>query len=139
MSSIREIAKKIESAGGKLYIVGGAVRDEFLGNKIQDEDYCVTGITNDDFRQLFPNAIERGKSFNVFDIDGKEFALARMERKIGKKHNEFEINSNPNITIEEDLKRRDITINAIAKEVLTGQIKDPFGGKRDIENKKISI
>ncbi len=135
--NIFEIAKKIEENNGRLYLVGGAVRDELLNIENNDEDYCVTGLTHNEFLKLFPNAFTRGKSFEVFDINGKEFALARKERKTGKGHKEFEIITNKNITIEEDLKRRDITINAMAKDVLTGEIIDPFNGKKDVKNKII--
>jgi len=134
---IIEIAKIIEKQGGRLYLVGGAVRDELLNIENIDEDYCVTGLSHDEFVDLFPNAFVRGKFFEVFDINGKEFALARVEKKTGKGHKEFEIIANENITIEQDLKRRDITINSIAKDVLTGKIIDPFNGKADIENKII--
>lgn len=79
----------------------------------------------------------RGKNFEVFDIEGVEFALARKERKIGIGHKEFEIKTGEEITIEEDLARRDITINSMAKDVLTGKIIDPFGGERDLKNKII--
>lgn len=123
---VTDIAKLIEKAGGRLYLVGGAVRDSLLNRPIYDEDYCVTGITKDEFINLFPEAILRGKSFEVFDVGGKEFALARTERKIGKGHKSFEITTGKDITIEEDLKRRDITVNAIAKDILTGKIIDPF-------------
>jgi tRNA nucleotidyltransferase (CCA-adding enzyme) len=68
---------------------------------------------------------------------GKEFALARTEKKTGKGHKNFKITTGKSITIEEDLKRRDITINAIAKDVLTSEMIDPFGGIKDIENKTI--
>lgn len=136
MSSIIDIAKKIENAGGRLYLVGGAVRDSIIGIKVYDEDYCVTGITEDDFLELFPDCIARGKSFKVFEMDGKEFALARTESKSGVGHKEFDVKVGKEITIEEDLKRRDLTINSIAKDVLTGNIIDPFGGIEDI-NKKI--
>lgn len=137
MENIIEIAKKIESNGGRLYLVGGAVRDEILNLKSNDKDYCVTGLTHDEFIKLFPDAFVRGKSFEVFDMDGQEFALARTEKKVGKGHKEFEINSNKNITIYDDLKRRDITINSIAKDVLTGEIIDPFNGQLDIKNRII--
>lgn len=137
MEDIKSIANKIEQAGGRLYLVGGAVRDELLGNITHDEDYCVTGITFEAFQQLFPEAHIRGKAFSVFDIQGKEFALARTESKLGKGHKEFKIEANPNITIEQDLARRDITINAIAKDVLIGKIIDPFNGRKDLENKVI--
>ena len=134
---ILEIAEKIKNNGGNLYLVGGAVRDEILGKEIYDEDYCVTGITAKEFEELFPEAHLRGKFFGVYDIDGKEFAMARKEKKSGVGHKGFEIEIEKNITIEEDLQRRDITINSIAKEVLIGKIIDPFNGAQDIKNKII--
>lgn len=134
---IIKIAQKIEKAGGRLYLVGGAIRDDLLGKKTHDEDYCVTGITAEKFEKIFPEAHIRGKAFEVFDMYGKEFAIARTESKYGVGHKEFEINTSPNITIEQDLARRDITINSIAKDVLTGKIIDPFNGRKDIENKII--
>ena len=135
--AIVEIAKKIEMNGGQLYLVGGAVRDELLEIKSEDEDYCVTGLSHDEFIKLFPKAFFRGKSFEVFDMHGKEFALARIERKSGKGHKEFDIITDKKITIYDDLKRRDITINSIAKNVLTGEIIDPYGGREDLKNGKI--
>ena len=136
---IEQIAIKIKNAGGDLYLVGGAVRDEIMGRKIGDEDYCVVGINQNKFVELFPNAIIRGKDFAVYDVDGKEFALARRERKIGQGHKEFVIEADESITIEQDLARRDITVNSIAKNVLTGEIVDPYGGKEDIKNKMIRM
>ncbi len=136
MEDIRVIANKIKVAGGRLYLVGGAVRDELLNNITHDEDYCITGLTLKEFNNIFPNAHIRGKSFAVFDIDGKEFAMARTESKQGKGHKEFSIETNKNITIQQDLARRDITINAIAKDILTNEIIDPFNGVQDL-NKKI--
>ena len=134
---IKEIAKIIEKNGGRLYLVGGAVRDSILGRPICDEDYCVCGINKEEFIKLFPNCFSRGKDFEVFDINGKEFALARIEKKIGKGHKEFEIQTGKEITIEEDLKRRDLSMNSIAKDVLTHELIDPFGGIEDIKNKVI--
>ena len=137
MQDIKLIANKIKEAGGKLYLVGGAVRDELLGKTTHDEDYCITGIRAEEFQKIFPEAYIRGKSFAVFDIEGKEFAIARTESKQGIGHKEFEIKTDPEITIEQDLARRDITINAIAKEVLTQKIIDPFNGREDLKNKVI--
>lgn len=128
-----EIAKKIENAGGRLYLVGGAVRDKILGKNNSDEDFCVIGITFSEFQKLFPEAIIRGKTFEVFDLEGKEFALARKEVKRGLGHKEFDIETGKEITIEEDLKRRDITINSIAHDILTGEIIDQFNGCEDIK------
>ena len=137
MKNIDEIANKIHSKGGNVYLVGGAIRDKLLGIVNHDEDYCVTGISFDEFKKLFPEAIIKGKDFPVFSIDNKEFAIARKERKIGIGHNNFDIETDKRITVEEDLERRDITINAIAKEVLTDKIIDPFHGREDLKNKII--
>ena len=134
---VEEVANKIKEKGGSLYLVGGAVRNKFLNLEIHDEDYCVCGLTEEEFIKLFPNAKPRGKAFKVFDLDGKEFALARKDVKKGLGHKDFEIQSNPKITIEEDLYRRDITINSIAENVLTKEIIDPFNGIKDIQNKII--
>ena len=133
--SIPEIASKINNIGGRLYMVGGAVRDSFLGITPKDYDYCVTGFTEKEFIDAFPDAIVRGKSFPVFDLEGSEFALARTEKKIAKGHKGFIIESNENISIYEDLKRRDVTINSIAIDVLTNEVIDPFNGREDIKNK----
>lgn len=137
MNNIEQIAKIIDLNGGNIYLVGGAVRDELLGIKNHDEDYSVTGISFDEFKKLFPMAYVRGKDFPVFSIDNKEFAIARKERKIGIGHKDFDVKTDKKITIGQDLERRDITINAIAKEVLTGKIIDPFGGIEDLKNKII--
>ena len=137
MNNIEQIAKIIDLNGGNIYLVGGAVRDELLGIKNHDEDYSVTGISFDEFKKLFPMAYVRGKDFPVFSVDNKEFAIARKERKIGIGHKDFDVETDKKITIEQDLERRDITINAIAKEVLTGKIIDPFGGIEDLKNKII--
>lgn len=137
MKKIEEIAKKVNQIGGRIYLVGGAIRDELLGKQINDEDYCITGITSEQFQKLFPEAHIRGKTFEVFDINNKEFAMARTEIKLGKGHKEFKIQTDPKITIEQDLARRDITINSIAKDILSQEIIDPFNGKEDIKNKII--
>ena len=134
---INKIANIIKNEGGRLYLVGGAVRDSLLGKQLHDEDYCVVGIESRRFKELFEEAHARGKSFEVYDIDGKEFAMARKEIKKGAGHKEFEIETGKHITIEEDLKRRDITINTMAKDVLTGEIIDLFNGKEDLKNKII--
>ncbi len=136
-NQIIEIAKEIEKAGGKLYLVGGAIRNHLLNLPITDEDYCVTGLTQKEFEQLFPQAKIQGKDFPVYILNGKEFALARKERKSGIGHKQFEILTDKSITIEEDLARRDITINSIAQDVLTKEIIDPFHGREDIQNKII--
>ena len=137
MQDIKLIANKIKEKGGSLYLVGGALRDEFLGKITHDKDYCVTGITAEKFQEMFPEAHVRGKAFAVFDLDGQEFAMARIESKQGIGHKQFEIKTDLQITIEQDLARRDITINSIAQNVLTKEIIDPFKGLEDLKNKII--
>ncbi len=137
MKKIMEIANIIKENGGKLYLVGGAVRDKIFNLKQDDEDYCIVGIDAKKFEELFPEAKIKGKAFPVYDIEGKEFALARAEQKNGKGHKEFLIEVSSKITLEEDLKRRDLTINAIAEDVLTGEIIDPYNGIEDFKRKII--
>ena len=131
---IQKIAKIIKRNGGNTYLVGGAVRDAILNKPIKDEDYCVTGINAEKFINLFPEARKRGKAFEVFELEDKEFALARREIKTGRGHKEFKIETDESIDIEEDLKRRDITINSIAQDVITKEIIDPFKGQQDLED-----
>lgn len=126
------LAEKIRCAGGNLYLVGGAVRDQLMGKTPKDRDYCVTGLTAEQFSRLFPEAIMTGKDFPVFRINGEEYALARTERKTGRGYKGFTVFSSPEVLIEEDLRRRDLTINAIAIEVTTGKVVDPFGGVEDL-------
>ncbi len=132
-----EIANLIANNGGRLYLVGGAVRDEIMQRQISDYDYCIVGLSYEEVLELFPQALSYGKSFPVFNINGNEYALARKEIKTSSGHKGFEIISDKAITIEEDLRRRDITINSIAKDVLTGEYKDPYNGLEDIQNKII--
>ena len=137
----REFAELVLAAKGRLYRVGGCVRDEILGLEAQDIDYCVVGMVKKNFKELFPQAIEVGKSFPVFriPIDGKscEIAFARTERKVGSGYRGFKIAANPKITIEEDLKRRDTTINSMAKDCITAEIIDPYGGRIDLDEKTL--
>ena len=137
MEEIVKIANKIEQVGGRLYLVGGAVRDQLLDRDNKDEDYCVIGIKSEEFQRLFPEAKWKGKSFEVFEMLGKEFAFGRREKKMGMGHKNFSIETGKNITIEEDLARRDITINAMAQDILSSEIIDPFHGKQDIEKRII--
>lgn len=131
--SIKEVAEKIASKGGRMYLVGGAVRDKVLGIEPHDKDYCVTGIELSNFVDMFGDARVRGTDFPVFVIDGNEVALARTEKKISQGYRGFKINTSKDITIEQDLKRRDITINAMAQDVLTEDIIDQYGGKKDLK------
>jgi len=130
-------AVKIKDAGGRLYIVGGAVRDFLLQRESKDVDLCVTGLTVNQFKKLFPQARLQGKSFPVFVVDGAEIAFARTEKKNGIGYSGFEINADPSISIKEDLRRRDVTINAMAIDVITGELIDPYGGSDDLADKVV--
>ena len=120
----------------KIYLVGGAVRDKILGIPVKDRDYLVVGSTPEEMVELGYKPI--GKNFPVFlhPKTNEEYALARTEKKIGKGYHGFEFYTSPTVTLEEDLMRRDITINAIAEDD-DGNIYDPYNGLRDIENKVI--
>ena len=118
----------------KTYCVGGAVRDELLGFPIKDKDFVVVGATP----QAMLDAGYRpvGKDFPVFlhPETHDEYALARTERKTAKGYRGFTVHASPEVTLEEDLARRDLTINAIAKDA-EGKLIDPFNGQADIQSK----
>lgn len=118
----------------EIYLVGGAVRDQLLGLPGGDRDYVVVGATpahmlEQGFKQV-------GRDFPVFlhPQTGEEYALARTERKTGRGHAGFAVHASPEVTLEQDLQRRDFTINAIARDA-AGGLHDPFGGVRDIERR----
>ncbi|MDI9237841.1 multifunctional CCA addition/repair protein [Lysobacter sp. LF1] len=113
------------------YLVGGAVRDRLLGLPAGDRDWVVVGETQASMEAAGFRAV--GRDFPVFlDRDGEEHALARTERKSGRGYRGFVVDADPSVTLEEDLQRRDFTINAIAQDE-AGDIIDPCGGVRDIQ------
>lgn len=118
----------------KTYLVGGAVRDALLGIPVKDRDWVVVGARD---QQLLDLGYKRvGKDFPVFlhPESNEEYALARTERKTGRGYKGFAFDSSAEVTLEEDLLRRDLTINAIAQSD-DGRLIDPYGGQADIENK----
>ncbi len=120
----------------KTYLVGGAVRDELLGLPVKDRDWVVTGATPDEMlRQGFKQV---GADFPVFlhPHTREEYALARTERKQGRGYHGFTVYSAPDVTLEDDLERRDLTINAMAKSA-DGELVDPFGGREDIQTRRL--
>jgi tRNA nucleotidyltransferase (CCA-adding enzyme) len=116
----------------KSYVVGGAVRDELLGLPLKDRDHVVVGATPDEMLRQGYKPV--GKDFPVFlhPSTHEEYALARTERKSGHGYKGFTVYAAPEVTLEEDLKRRDLTINAIAR-AEDGTLVDPFNGKKDLE------
>jgi tRNA nucleotidyltransferase (CCA-adding enzyme) len=117
-----------------IYIVGGAVRDELLGLKVKDKDFVVVGSTPE--AMLDSGYKPVGKDFPVFlhPKTHEEYALARTERKTAKGYKGFSVHAAPDVTLEQDLSRRDFTINAIAK-TDDGKLIDPFNGVADIQAK----
>ncbi len=114
----------------KTYLVGGAVRDELMGQPVQDRDYVVVGATP---QQMLDDGFELvGAEFPVFLKDGEEYALARTERSTGDGYHDFETQFDSTVTLEDDLFRRDLTINAMATEP-HNLLVDPFGGREDLE------
>jgi tRNA nucleotidyltransferase (CCA-adding enzyme) len=124
----------------KIYAVGGAIRDELLGVPVADRDYVVVGATPE---QMIAQGFRPvGKDFPVFlhPATQEEYALARTERKTAAGYHGFQFHYAPDVTLEEDLARRDLTINAMARELLpngelTGPVIDPFGGQADLAAK----
>ena len=117
----------------RTYLVGGAIRDRLLGLQAGDRDFVVVGETPE--AMLAAGFKPVGRDFPVFlhPDTGEEHALARTERKSGRGYRGFVVDSDPSVTLEEDLGRRDFTINAIAEDEEDGTLVDPFGGVRDIE------
>jgi tRNA nucleotidyltransferase/poly(A) polymerase len=141
--------KDIQEKGGQIYSVGGIVRDELLGKESKDLDILITGVPMDSIENIvskYGKVDSVGKSFGVlkFKPEGYEgedvdIAIPRSEKPTGEGgHKGFEVKSDHNLSIEDDLYRRDLTINALAKD-LDGNIIDPFGGLEDIKKRQISM
>ncbi len=118
----------------QVYLVGGAVRDHLLGHPYHEKDYVVVGATPAQMLDLGYQPV--GKDFPVFlhPQTKEEYALARTERKSGSGYHGFEFHTDVSVTLEQDLIRRDLTINAMAMDD-AGQVYDPYGGQQDLENR----
>lgn len=116
----------------KIYQVGGAVRDKMLGRAVTDVDHVVVGATPEEMLRLGYRPV--GKDFPVFlhPKSNEEYALARTERKTAPGYHGFVFKADPSVSLEADLARRDLTINAMAQDA-DGQLIDPYGGARDLE------
>ena len=122
----------------KVFLVGGAIRDELLGIPFNEKDWVVV---NSSHKEMIKRGFKQvGKNFPVYlhPKTKEQYALARKERKTGKGHKNFSFNTKSDVTLIEDLKRRDITINAIAKDD-SGKLYDPFGGLKDLKERRIRI
>src|SRR5215207_8982873 len=119
----------------QIYLVGGAVRDELLGLAVRERDWVVVGARPEELQAQGFKPV--GKDFPVFlhPRNGEEYALARTERKTGPGYRGFQTLFSPDVRLEQDLERRDLTINAIAKDPDGGVLIDPFGGQRDLRER----
>lgn len=117
------------------FLVGGAVRDRLMGLEPKDVDFVVVGATPEQMEAAGFKQV--GADFPVFlhPANGEEYALARTERKTGRGYMGFETDHSPDVTLEQDLERRDLTVNAMAMSVDDGQLFDPFGGQRDLQDR----
>jgi tRNA nucleotidyltransferase (CCA-adding enzyme) len=138
---IVKLAEKVKSNGGRAMLVGGCVRDELMGVEPKDWDLEIYGIKPESLRKIlddFGKVDAVGEAFTVYKIGNDlDVALPRREKKIGRGHKGFVVEGDPNMSFEEAAKRRDFTINAIMKDVLTGEIVDCYGGQDDIKRKII--
>jgi tRNA nucleotidyltransferase (CCA-adding enzyme) len=135
----------LRKAGGKVYVVGGAVRDALLQKEPKDLDLLVAGIPPEAVQEALksaPGSVDlTGKAFGVFRYRSKgeevEIALPRTEKSTGDRRSEFDIDVDHNLPVEKDLERRDFTVNSMAVDLDTGQLVDPYGGARDIEERRL--
>ena len=130
-----EIARAVRDEGGRALVVGGCVRDELLGRPPKDWDLEVFGVPAARLRQLlerFGRVDAVGESFAVYKIGGIDVSLPRRESKRGRGHKGFLVEGDPDLSATDAARRRDFTINAIARDPLTGEIVDPFDGIADL-------
>jgi tRNA nucleotidyltransferase (CCA-adding enzyme) len=149
-----EIRRYIRSLGVDAYVVGGAVRDELLGIEHADEDFLVPGVDHEGLREaLRPHGrvedmevhgqlvgvrfFPRDRAIRALAPAGIELTPPRRERSTGPGHRDFEIVADASVAIEDDMARRDFTINAMARRLATGTLVDPFGGEADIERREL--
>lgn len=139
---IEKLASRVAELGGRAYMVGGAVRDEIMKRPIKDVDIEVHGISGAVLEAVLKELgkpLRFGSAFGVYSLAGHQIdiALPRSERKAGNGHRDFEIEIDPFIGIKEAARRRDFTMNALLKDILSGEIADPYGGTEDIKNRII--
>lgn len=136
----RKVAEQVAAHGGRAYYVGGMVRDRIMGKENKDIDIEVHGITPPVLEAILDDLgghTELGKSFGIYGLKGYELdiAMPRKEKAIGKGHRDFQVFVDPYLGTEKAAQRRDFTINAMMEDILTGEVLDHFGGKRDLNEK----
>ena len=151
---MKEIEEYVRGLGLDAYLVGGAVRDELLGLESKDADFLVPGVDTEQLRAaLAPHGrvedlvvagrlvgvrlLPRDRQIRELTPAGIEFAPPRAERSTGPGRHDFEIVADPSLSVEDDMKRRDFTVNAMARRLETGELVDPLGGKADLEARRL--
>jgi len=141
-SLARAIAEAVRDRGGRALLVGGCVRDALLGQQPKDLDLEVFGVPVDGLRSVldpFGRVDIVGESFAVYKIGPLDVSIPRRESKTGRGHKGFAVTGDPDLSIEEAARRRDFTINAISRDPLTGEILDPFGGRADLDARRLRV
>ena len=138
------IALKVKEKGGRAYYVGGCVRDELMGRASLDTDIEIHGIPEEELEELLSSIApcrEVGRSFGIISLGGEgsgiDVALPRREVSTGTGHRDYDIVTDPWAGEEQSARRRDFTVNAMMKDVLTGEILDFFGGRDDLAGKRL--
>jgi tRNA nucleotidyltransferase (CCA-adding enzyme) len=136
------LAHLVAESGGRALLVGGCVRDLLLGRTPKDVDVEVFGVPAAHLRGLLEqlgrvDAV--GEAFTVYKVAGLDVAIPRRESKTGRGHKGFTVQGDPAMPVDEAARRRDFTINAISRDPLTGEIVDPFGGRADLEARRLRV
>ncbi|MGI8542891.1 MAG: CCA tRNA nucleotidyltransferase [Aridibacter sp.] len=142
-TKITKLAEAVKANGGRAMLVGGCVRDELMGIEPKDFDVEVYGVEPEKLKKIletFGRVDAVGEAFTVYKLGNEiDVALPRRERKVARGHKGFVVEGDPEMSFEEAAKRRDFTINAIIKDVLTGEIIDCYNGREDIEKRILRV
>jgi tRNA nucleotidyltransferase (CCA-adding enzyme) len=145
MAIVTTIAARVKERGGRALLVGGCVRDEILGVPSKDVDMEVYGLNVDELKTVlseFGTVNTVGASFGVFlinEVPGLDISVPRRDNRVGAGHRDFAVSMDPNMSIEDAARRRDFTMNSMAKDPLTGEVFDPFGGREDLKKKILKM
>jgi len=140
--AVRSIARAVAARGGRAWLVGGCVRDVLLGEPRKDWDLEVYGVAPAELRALLEReheVVDVGRAFGVLKLKGLpvDVALPRRETKIARGHKGFDVEADPDLDMRSAAERRDLTINAIYEDPLTGEIADPLGGRADLAARRL--
>jgi tRNA nucleotidyltransferase (CCA-adding enzyme) len=140
--TLHAVAAAVAARGGRALLVGGCVRDELLGREPKDLDVEVFGVPAGELRALleaFGRVDAVGESFAVYKVNGLDVSLPRRESKTGRGHRGFTVEGDPDLSPDAAARRRDFTINAIARDPLTHALVDPFGGRADLQARRLRV